>query len=216
MKYPVMFFTASLIAAALAVSYAGAGGRWQSPSAAGRVMTVDRKTITVEGRDELHTIVVIDKTIFTRQVEGKLTDIKKGMRGTVAGKLSEDGNNVEARIIMLDLSRMNRLGSDTPAAFHLRLDGGLSGAFSGKRIVKPSGFTGGEITNTSPLTVKTDDGKSVVVKTTEEMKIRITKNASLTDVEKGEFIVVFGKPGADGVIKAESVQIGGGRGSEAR
>ncbi len=66
MKRPVMFISASIVVAALAVSYAGAGGRWQSPSAAGKVTAVDQKTIVVEERGELHTIVVTDKTIFTR------------------------------------------------------------------------------------------------------------------------------------------------------
>ncbi len=145
-------------------------------------------------------------------MEGKIEDIKKGVRVTVAGKRSEDGNTVEARVIMLDLSQTNRLGGDKPPAFHLRLGDGLSGAFSSGRIVRPSGFTSGEVTSVSPLTVKTDDSKLVTVKTPAEMRVRITKGASLADVTRDKFIVVFGKPGADGAIKAESVHIGGGRG----
>jgi hypothetical protein len=59
------------------------------------------------------------------------------------------------------------------------------------------------------LTVKTEDGKTVTVKTTAETRVMMTKDASLSDVKKDEFIRATGKPGANGAFEAETIRIGG-------
>jgi hypothetical protein len=216
MKGKVQFFAVGLIVAVMAVSSAGAGGRQQFPFAAGRVTAVDKKSITVEGFTGSRKINVTDKTKFTKQVEGQLSDIKKGAKVSVRGKMSGDGKTMEAETIMLNPPPPMRRGGGRPAgAPGAPVPASPGGAPGGGR---PGGFGGrtpptrGEVTNVSPLTVKTEDGKSVTVKTTTETKIFLTKNASLSDVKKDEFIMAFGQPGANGSIDAETVRIGGGFG----
>lgn len=228
MKRRVQFFTVGLVVVAVAVSFAGAGERPQRPPGAGegpprppfaggRVTAVDKKTITVEGFEGSLTINVTDKTKFQKQVEGKVTDIKKGNKVAVMGQPSEEGKTVEARMIMVNPPQMGPFGSPPPGG-----PGGPGGP-PGDRPGGPGGPGGppggpgrfgpptrGEVTNASPLTVKTEDGKSVTVKTTAETRVMVTKDASLSDVKKDEFIMATGRAsGANGVFEAETIRIGG-------
>ena len=236
MKWKVQFFAVSLIVAIMAVSSAGAGGRQQFPGAGGTVTAVDKKTITVQGFGGSRTINVTDKTKFTKQVEGKLSDVKKGAKVSVRGTPSSDGKTIEANTITLNPPpRMGGFGGRPggpaggaagapPTGRPGGPPGGATGARPGGRPGGPpsggggGGFgrftppTRGEVTNASPLTVKTEDGKSVTVKTTAETKVFLTKSASLSDVKKGEFVMAMGKQGANGSIDAETVRIGGGFG----
>jgi hypothetical protein len=220
MKWKVQFFAVGLIVAVMAISSAGAGGRQQFPFAGGRVTAVDKKTITVEGFTGSRKINVTDKTKFTKSVDGKLSDVKKGAKVSVRGKMSGDGKTIEAETIILNPPPPMRRGGGRPAgapgapvpaspggAPGGAPGGGRSGGFGGR--TPP---TRGEVTNVSPLTVKTEDGKSVTVKTTAQTKVSVTKSASLSDVKKDEFIMAFGKQGANGSIDAEAVRIGGGFG----
>jgi hypothetical protein len=215
----------------------------QLPFAAGRVTAVNKKTITVEGRMGSRTVTVTDKTKFTKQVEGKIADVKKGAKVLVMGQTSQDGKTVEARRILLNPPQMGNFGGGRPGGFGGGgpggPGGGRPGGFGGggrpggpggsSRPGGPGGAPGGggpggpggggfgfspptrgEVTNTSPLTVKTDDGKSVTVKTTAETRVMASKEASLADVKKDENIMAMGKVGANGAIEAETVRIGGG------
>ncbi len=209
MKGKVQFFAVGLIVAVMAVSSAGAGGRQQFPFAGGRVTAVDKKTITVEGFNGSRKINVTDKTKFTKSVEGKLSDVKKGAKVAVRGQTSGDGKTIEAETIMLN---------PPPPMMRGGRPGGAPGGPGGPPGGRPGGFGGwqpptrGAVTSVSPLTVKTEDGKSVTVKTTAQTKVFITKAASLSDVKKDEFITAMGKPGANDSIDAETVRIGGGFG----
>lgn len=235
MNRRVQFFTVSLVVVAVAVCFAGAGERPQRPPggagegpprppfAAGRVTAVDKKTITVEGFGGSLTINVTDKTKFTKTVEGKVADIKKGNKVAVMGRPSEDGKTIEARMIMVNPPQMGPFGGRPggPPGGPGR-PGGPGGPPPGGPGGPPPGGPGGppgrpfgpppvgEVTSTSPLTVKVADGKTVTVKTTDETRVMVTKDASLSDVKKDEFIMATGKFVSDGVIEAETVRIGGG------
>lgn len=216
MKGKVQFFAVGLMVAVMAVSSAGAGGRQQFPFAGGTVTVVDKKTITIQGFSGSRKINVTDKTKFTKQVEGKLSDVKKGAKVSVRGTTSPDGKTIEAERIVLNPPPPMMRGGGRPGGGR---PGGTSGAPSpASPGGRPGGFGGftpptrGEVTNVSPLTIKTEDGKSVTVKTTAQTTVIITKSASLSDVKKGEFIVAVGKEGANGSMDAETVRIGGGSG----
>jgi len=105
--------------------------------------------------------------------------IKKGARVIADGTPSADGKTVEARHINV---------SHTPP------------------ISRFSNVTG-VVTNASPLTVKTEDGRSVTVKTTAETRVMMTKTLTIADVKKGDHVSAQGKPGANGVLEAETVHV---------
>ncbi|MCS6860209.1 MAG: DUF5666 domain-containing protein [Abditibacteriales bacterium] len=239
MKWKVKFLTVGLVGAAVAVSFAGAGERPQRPPGAGegpprppfaggRVTAVDKKTITVEGFGGSLTINVTDKTKFTKTVEGKVADIKKGNRIMVFGRPSEDGKTVEAGMIMVNPPQMGPFGGRPggPPGGPGRPGGlggpppggpGRPGGPGGPPPGGPGGPPGrpfgpppvGEVTSTSPLTLKTADGKTVTVKTTDETRVMVTKDAALSDVKKDEFVMAMGKFVSEGVLEAETVRIGG-------
>ncbi|MDW8367820.1 MAG: DUF5666 domain-containing protein, partial [Abditibacteriales bacterium] len=168
MKAKGQFWAAGLLVAVMAVSSAGAGGRQQFPFAGGRVTAVDQKTITVEGFNGSRKINVTDKTQFTKSVEGKLSDIKKGVKVAVRGTMSADGKTIEAARIVVNPPPMMRGGNrrggapsaPAPASPGARPGGGPPGGRGGGF----GGFTPptrGEVTRVAPLTVKTEDGQSV-------------------------------------------------------
>ena len=104
--------------------------------------------------------------------------IKKGARVIADGTPSADGKTVEARHVNV---------SDSPL----------------------SGFNNltGVVTSTAPLTVKADDGRSVTVKTTAETRVMTTKTLTIADVKKSDHVSAQGKPGANGVLEAETVYV---------
>jgi hypothetical protein len=179
------------------------------------VTAVDKKTVTVEGFGGSLTINVTDKTKFTKTVEGKVADIKKGNKIMVMGRPSEDGKSVEAGMIMVNPPQMGpfggRPGGPPPGGPGGPPPGGPPPGGPGGPPGRPFGPPSvGEVTSASPLTVKTADGKTVTVKTTDETRVMVTKDASLSDVKKDEFIMATGKFVSDGVLEAETVRIGGG------
>ncbi|MEV0623769.1 hypothetical protein AB0I81_61360 [Nonomuraea sp. NPDC050404] len=59
--------------------------------------------------------------------------------------------------------------------------------------------------------VRTQDGATVTVTTTEQTTVQISKPGKVTDLEKGTSVVVRGQQGADGAVTATSISQGGGR-----
>jgi riboflavin synthase alpha subunit len=57
------------------------------------------------------------------------------------------------------------------------------------------------------LTVKTQDGKTVKVETTSDTKIQITEDGQVSDLAKGDSVVVNGATD-DGTVKAETITEG--------
>jgi hypothetical protein len=214
------------------------------------VIAVNQKTLTVEMPGlGTRTIAVTAKTKISKQVEGKLSDVEKGARVIVNGKLSEDGKTMEARFIALNppqLSPARRVRSPgstfgqvaSAASLVVKTDDGKTVTLrikKGARVVADgtpsadgktvearhvnvsdaphiSGFSNvtGVVTSASPLTVKTEDGRSVTVKTTAETIVMMTKTLTIADVKKSDHVSAHGKPGANGVLEAETVHVTSG------
>jgi hypothetical protein len=61
------------------------------------------------------------------------------------------------------------------------------------------------------LYVKTQDGATVTVTTTDGTTVQISKPGKVADLEPGTSVVVRGQQGADGAVTATSISQGGGR-----
>ncbi|MGN9839941.1 hypothetical protein ACTMTI_17620 [Nonomuraea sp. H19] len=57
--------------------------------------------------------------------------------------------------------------------------------------------------------VKTMDGSTVTVNTTDQTTVQIAKPGKVSDLETGSTITVRGRPGGDGAVTAESITQGG-------
>ncbi|MDL4813775.1 DUF5666 domain-containing protein [Actinomadura opuntiae] len=86
--------------------------------------------------------------------------------------------------------------------------GGFGGGFGGG-----GGMTAGTVTKISgnTLYLRTSDGKTVKVTTSDSTKISITKDGGLRDLGSGASVVVRGTTGKDGSVTATSVNQGSGR-----
>jgi hypothetical protein len=82
---------------------------------------------------------------------------------------------------------------------------------SGRNLAMGLGsIAAGVVTNTSPLTVKTNDGRSVTLKATQQTRVMATKNLTLADVKVGEMVSVNGRPKDNGDLEAEFITIQSG------
>lgn len=63
------------------------------------------------------------------------------------------------------------------------------------------------------VTLKTMDGSTVVVKTTGETTVQVTKQGALSDLKTGSTVVVQGEKGDNGEVAATSISQGGGFGA---
>ncbi|UBU17221.1 hypothetical protein [Nonomuraea gerenzanensis] len=104
--------------------------------------------------------------------------------------------------------------------------GQQQGGFGGQRGQQPGGQPGGgqrmgggtvgtvEKIEGGKVYVKTADGATVTVTTTEQTTVQISKPGEVSDLEAGTTIVVRGRQGADGAVTATSITQGG-QGSQA-
>jgi hypothetical protein len=130
--------------------------------------------------------LVSASSLIVKTADGKSVTVvlKKGAKVAVIGKESGDGKTIEARGMTILPSQSDRVV---------------------ERRVR--GFAMGEVTKTSPLTMKSYDNRSVIVKTTAETRISITKNVTLAEVKKDDYVMVNGHPGANGALEAVMVRI---------
>ncbi|WP_019631908.1 hypothetical protein [Actinomadura atramentaria] len=93
--------------------------------------------------------------------------------------------------------------------------GGYGGAYGGRGGFGGAGVTAGTVVKVSgdTLWVKTSDGKTVKVHTSDSTKVSVTKQGSLKDFGSGATVVVRGSAGDDGTVTATQVTEGGGRGN---
>jgi hypothetical protein len=92
-----------------------------------------------------------------------------------------------------------------------RLGGGQQPGGGGQRM---GGGTVGTVEKVEDgkVYVKTTDGATVTVTTTDQTTVQISKPGKVADLETGTTIVVRGQQGADGAVAATSISQGGGQG----
>ena len=87
---------------------------------------------------------------------------------------------------------------------------GTSGGQGGARQFNPDNFASGQVKQIDGNTIQLSTAQSVVtVKVDDRTRIQKMASGSLSDIQTGERITVQGTRGADGVMTAQSIQIGG-------
>ncbi|MFF4240132.1 DUF5666 domain-containing protein [Actinomadura geliboluensis] len=97
--------------------------------------------------------------------------------------------------------------------------GGMPGAQPPGNVPGPGGFAGGGDTTTgtvvkvtgNTLYLRTTSGQTVKVATSEETRVRITKDSDLKNLASGANVSVRGTKAADGTLTATTVNQGAGR-----
>jgi Domain of unknown function (DUF5666) len=93
--------------------------------------------------------------------------------------------------------------------------GQVGGAFNGQgtgggRQFNPENFAAGQVKQIDGNTIQLSTAQSVVtVKVSDKTQIQKMASGSLSDVQTGERITVQGTRGTNGVMTAQSIQIGG-------
>ena len=87
---------------------------------------------------------------------------------------------------------------------------GFNGGQNGGRQFNPNNFTAGQVKQIDGNTIQLSTAQSVeTVKVDDQTQIQKMGAGSLSDIQTGERITVQGARGSDGVMTAQSVQIGG-------
>ncbi len=85
-----------------------------------------------------------------------------------------------------------------------------NGQGSNGRQFNPGNFTAGLVKQINGNTIQLTTAQSVVtVQVTDQTQIQKSAPGALSDIQAGERITVQGAPGSNGVITAQSIQIGG-------
>ncbi|MER7128084.1 hypothetical protein [Streptosporangium saharense] len=94
-------------------------------------------------------------------------------------------------------------GYGAPGGYGQR--GGFGGGQGGMTVGTVQKVEGGKVH------LQQQDGTVVTVNTTDETKVRISKEGKVTDLTRGGTVVVQGAKGEDGSVTATSISEGGGR-----
>jgi hypothetical protein len=87
---------------------------------------------------------------------------------------------------------------------------GGSGGQNGGQQFNPNNFAAGQVKQIDGNTIQLSTAQAVVtVKLSDKTQIEKMGSGSLSDIQTGERITVQGTRGADGVMTAQSIQIGG-------
>lgn len=186
----------------------------------GSVQKIGEKefTVTTDANSTPLTVRINDKTTFSKQVTGAISDLKQGEMISVRGEAGADGSITTASVQLLS-DAVAGLGAPQGlqgAARTLGQAGGQQSQQQGTQSRRPESRTGGagvafgtiESVADNVVTVSRP-GQSEPVKVTISDKTTITKTAAgeFKDLSEGSNVLVMGQRGADGVVVASSVQI---------
>lgn len=128
-------------------------------------------------------VTTTEETKFILYKEGKVEDLKTDQLVFIYGVVK--GNSVAAKAILVG-----------PQGIPIPLvKGGKASQRAGQAEGKSVAST---ITDTNPLTVKSNDGNDTKVETTADTKVVVLANGTLADVAVGSKVMVTGKPKAEG------------------
>jgi Domain of unknown function (DUF5666) len=86
----------------------------------------------------------------------------------------------------------------------------LNGGQNGGRQFNPDNLASGQVKQIDGNTIQLSTAQAVVkVKVNDQTQIQKMASGSLSDIQAGERVTVQGTRGADGVMTAKSIQIGG-------
>lgn len=158
----------------------------------GQVASIDAaaKTFTITTRfaETPLTVKASDATKVTAMKRSGLDTLKVGDRVIAVGEMSADLTSVTARGVML-------LAPDAPEATKQPKKGAI-----------------GTVATTSPLTIKTEDGKTISVTTDARTMVMASQDAAFSDIAVGSNVNVKGKMDGD-TFSANSIAISPARGA---
>jgi hypothetical protein len=202
------------------------GGLTARPGGFGTIAEIDASTLTIEDESGASTkVLTSDSTTVTTAEVGTADDIKVGDTVTVIGT----GSTTE-----IAATRVTNDGTASTDAGGPGGPGGMAGAppgagtgqrpdGAGRGNLMPGGqppgaagdmaMTRGVVQSVGDGTFNVEgmDGTSVKVTTSSSTTVSIAKNATVSDLEVGDQIVVIGSQ-ADGTITATSIRQGAGGG----
>jgi thioredoxin 1 len=180
----------------------------------GTVKAVDavKGIIGVAQPDGQQTFVAVTAaTIITRQETAAASDVQVGQMVVVMGQPT----TITARTISISplpapagAASPGAAAEATPTADE-KPASTEAPASSPQAVAGPAAVTG-QVTQLSPLTVRTGDGVVVVVNLADDAQVSKPIAVTLDEIKPGDAVTVTGKAGTDGYLYAKSVQIRAG------
>lgn len=201
------------------------------PGTRGTITAIDDSSLTVEATDQSGvtstvTVETTDDTAVTESVEGSLADVAEGDHVMVMGSTTDAGVTAERVVDNGDLEISGPgggmgappSGAQPPTGSpdgSTSSDGEVTGGSvpSGQPPVgAPGGMGGGTAgtvtaVSTDGFTVETGDGSSVKVSVTADTTISITKVLKVSDLAKGDTVMVVGAT-TDSTVTASTIRRG--------